>query len=167
MRVNPTFSRAAALGALLVGGALCGSCYRSAEVGADGGGEDGDHVAFSQYCSALCGYYVECEAMDDAWGDGCVDECMASVEDTAEDPAYEECQEEIFDLVDCYCALYGTAECGAIDLETACEDEMDAYGDCTTCAEGCQDGYVGDGECDDACNVAACEWDGGDCGTWA
>ena len=31
------------------------------------------------------------------------------------------------------------------------------------CAPGCYDGWEGDGICDDACNVATCNMDGGDC----
>ncbi|XRA96477.1 papilin [Pycnococcus provasolii] len=31
------------------------------------------------------------------------------------------------------------------------------------CSAACPDFYIGDGECDDGCNVAACGWDGGDC----
>ena len=33
----------------------------------------------------------------------------------------------------------------------------------TDCAVGCLDSYIEDGECDAACNVAACDYDGGDC----
>ena len=31
------------------------------------------------------------------------------------------------------------------------------------CASGCQPGWPGDGDCDTACNVAACNYDNGDC----
>uniref|UniRef100_F6ZDG1 N-acetylglucosamine-1-phosphotransferase subunits alpha/beta n=1 Tax=Ciona intestinalis TaxID=7719 RepID=F6ZDG1_CIOIN len=31
------------------------------------------------------------------------------------------------------------------------------------CAEGCAPSWITDGYCDTACNVSACEWDGGDC----
>ncbi|CAJ1385491.1 unnamed protein product [Effrenium voratum] len=33
----------------------------------------------------------------------------------------------------------------------------------TLCASGCSDSWPGDGICDDACNNAACNYDGGDC----
>jgi hypothetical protein len=31
------------------------------------------------------------------------------------------------------------------------------------CAPGCHNSWIGDGECDDACRTAECNWDGGDC----
>ena len=31
------------------------------------------------------------------------------------------------------------------------------------CAEGCSDGMVGDGECQNECNVYTCKFDHGDC----
>jgi len=33
------------------------------------------------------------------------------------------------------------------------------------CAPGCPDSWLGDGVCDSVCNVAACNYDNGDCGT--
>ena len=33
----------------------------------------------------------------------------------------------------------------------------------TYCSSGCQTSWIGDGECDEACRTAACNWDGGDC----
>jgi hypothetical protein len=44
----------------------------------------------------------------------------------------------------------------------ACYDDG---GDCDkqNCAPGCDEGWVGDEYCDEACFVEACNWDGGDC----
>jgi hypothetical protein len=49
--------------------------------------------------------------------------------------------------------------CGA-----ACGPAGCAAGQCLECAPGCPGSWVGDGYCDDACNVASCNFDGGDCG---
>ena len=35
--------------------------------------------------------------------------------------------------------------------------------DVPTCAPGCADSWISDGYCDPSCNVAACDFDGGDC----
>jgi len=45
---------------------------------------------------------------------------------------------------------------------SACYDDG---GDCDkqNCAPGCDEGWVGDEYCDEACFVEACNWDGGDC----
>ena len=56
------------------------------------------------------------------------------------------------------------------DLREFCREYYDAegygvdgYGDDYRCAPGCKDGWPGNGECDEECDNAACEWDLGDC----
>jgi hypothetical protein len=40
------------------------------------------------------------------------------------------------------------------------------HGDCVACNDGCQDAMIGDGVCQEACNLAACGFDEGDCLTF-
>jgi hypothetical protein len=47
------------------------------------------------------------------------------------------------------------------DIDTDTDSDVDT--DTEDCADGCPDSWVGDGYCDDACNVAECNFDDGDC----
>jgi len=68
--------------------------------------------------------------------------------------------------VDYYGKSYGRyvravrgGQCGSSDSTTTTST---SYGEC---APGCPDSWLGDGVCDSVCNVAACNYDNGDCGT--
>lgn len=72
-----------------------------------------------------------------------------------------------------YCAIgcqWAWVDDGTCDSSLGC-DVAECYwdgGDCYSsqsenCATGCLVSYIGDQECDNACYVAACNFDGGDC----
>ncbi|MBN2343532.1 MAG: hypothetical protein JXX29_05035 [Deltaproteobacteria bacterium] len=47
------------------------------------------------------------------------------------------------------------------DSDTDTDSDTDPV---TACPSTCPTSWIGDGECDDLCWLAACQWDGGDCG---
>lgn len=83
----------------------------------------------------------------------------------------DECNSEEFEydngkcLCDtgCYPEILKNGKC---ELGNPCLTKKCNYmqGKCEMCIDGCLNNNIGDGECQDACNVEECEYDGGDCG---
>jgi len=121
------------------------------------GGSGGDECTFSMDQGGDC---------DICWHAACANECTATMKEPS-----------LNDYMDCY---YGCSD-------ATCTDQCDAQyptvaaaftamsdcigGNCATecatteCAPGCPDYWLGDNYCDSACNVEACNYDDGDCGT--
>ncbi len=103
-------------------------------------------------------------ACDLCWHTACAKECSTAMQDPA-----------VSDYVDCYYACGDAACADQCDMQyptvanafSAIYSCMQATcaSECGECAPGCPAYWVGDNYCDTACNVAACNFDDGDCGT--
>jgi len=115
-------------------------------------------------CYDMCEVFSECEGgeYDDGDMNDCADECASTLANSKGDSCYD----EGLTYNECMYPAILDNDCDWDEAETDCEGEAEDFYDCEggdECAPGCPSDWVGDGYCDDACNVEACEYDSGDC----
>jgi hypothetical protein len=127
--------------------------------GACGDDDSGSGASCSDYCTMA----IDCWGdYDDDERDECMDDCQDMVNDINEDAF---CNNEWEDFGTCYADSMANNDCDEGEADDECGDKYDDALDCDNeeCAEGCYNGWVGDGMCDDACDNSDCNNDAGDC----
>jgi hypothetical protein len=139
----------------ITGAALIASSTLVALSACSSGGESES----SDPCYIQCDFWLTCE---DYFDEGytvqdCVDDgCSIPVE-------WElDCGEELQTAELCYMDKMADLGCDHDSAMDACAVQYQAYDDCL-CTPECTSLLLGDGACDDECNVEECDFDDGDC----
>jgi hypothetical protein len=95
---------------------------------------------------------------------GCMIQICSFESKTPSDKTTSDCYSDCISS-SCQSSLLKDGVCNNGKVKPACNSATCGFdfGDCGYCASGCFESNLGDGICDDACNVKACRYDNNDC----